>query len=85
MQMWQDPYWNKLLWHCYDNNSYKGCNLPERPEIVDGDGYEQAEYPNYEGENTVPPSDEVEWGQDSFQQEIPKPVVDEDEWSDGWK
>ncbi|KAJ6305750.1 hypothetical protein OIU78_021144 [Salix suchowensis] len=26
----QDPYWEKLLWFCADNNSYKGCPLPER-------------------------------------------------------
>ncbi|XP_019423448.1 PREDICTED: probable RNA helicase SDE3 isoform X1 [Lupinus angustifolius] len=29
--------------------------------------------------------DNVEWGQDSSQFEIPKPVTDEAEWSDGWK
>ncbi|OMO98913.1 putative RNA helicase SDE3 [Corchorus olitorius] len=26
----KDPYWEKLLWHCSENNSYQGCPLPER-------------------------------------------------------
>ncbi|KAJ4841105.1 putative RNA helicase sde3 [Turnera subulata] len=26
----KDPYWEKLLWLCVENNSYKGCPLPER-------------------------------------------------------
>ncbi|CAK7340891.1 unnamed protein product [Dovyalis caffra] len=26
----KDPYWEKLLWFCADNDSYKGCPLPER-------------------------------------------------------
>ncbi|XP_051125299.1 probable RNA helicase SDE3 [Andrographis paniculata] len=29
----KDPNWNELLWYCVDNNSYKGCFLPER-EVV---------------------------------------------------
>lgn len=31
------------------------------------------------------PSNNVEAGQDSFQSDLPKPVTDEAEWSDGWK
>lgn len=31
----KDPYWNKLLWHCVDNGSYKGCFLPEREDLLD--------------------------------------------------
>ncbi|XP_050220618.1 probable RNA helicase SDE3 [Mercurialis annua] len=26
----KDPYWEEILWYCVDNNSYKGCPLPER-------------------------------------------------------
>lgn len=33
----KDPYWNKLLWYCADNGSYKGCFLPEKLEIVQDD------------------------------------------------
>ncbi|KZV56274.1 hypothetical protein F511_00271 [Dorcoceras hygrometricum] len=29
----KDPHWNKLLWYCVDNGSYKGCFLPERMEF----------------------------------------------------
>ncbi|KAM6596111.1 hypothetical protein CsatA_006635 [Cannabis sativa] len=25
----EDPYWDMLLRHCSDNNSYQGCPLPE--------------------------------------------------------
>ncbi|XP_071725459.1 probable RNA helicase SDE3 [Rutidosis leptorrhynchoides] len=31
----KDEHWNKLLWHCVDNDSYKGCFLPEKEEIVE--------------------------------------------------
>lgn len=34
--------------------------------------------------NTLP-SNNAEAGQDSFQSDLPKPVTDEAEWSDGWK
>ncbi|CAH9136634.1 unnamed protein product [Cuscuta epithymum] len=30
----QDPYWNKLLWYCVGNDSYKGCFLPVKQESV---------------------------------------------------
>jgi hypothetical protein len=78
----QDRYWSKLLWHCVDNNSYKGCSLPDRQEFVDED-CTQGDYLNCDEENTPPPQ-EAEWGQESWQ-EYPKPVTDESEWSDGWK
>lgn len=35
--IWQDPFWNKLLWYCADNDSYKGCFLPEKLEIPQED------------------------------------------------
>ncbi|XP_062169897.1 probable RNA helicase SDE3 isoform X2 [Alnus glutinosa] len=78
----KDRYWSKLLWHCVDNNSYKGCSLPDRQEFVDED-CTQGDYLNCDEENTPPPQ-EAEWGQESWQ-EYPKPVTDESEWSDGWK
>nr|XP_043619142.1 probable RNA helicase SDE3 [Erigeron canadensis] len=31
----KDDHWNKLLWHCADNDSYKGCFLPQKEEIQD--------------------------------------------------
>ncbi|XP_015079544.1 probable RNA helicase SDE3 [Solanum pennellii] len=33
----KDPFWNKLLWYCADNDSYKGCFLPEKLEIPQED------------------------------------------------
>ncbi|KAI7729924.1 hypothetical protein M8C21_001227 [Ambrosia artemisiifolia] len=33
----KDEHWNKLLWHCADNDSYKGCFLPEKEEIVEAE------------------------------------------------
>lgn len=121
MFRWQDGYWNKLLWYCSDNNSYKGCFLPGREEVVEEQTVPRG-YVNYEGEhnfqsygdvewddniqpsgdvewaeNLQPPggmgwgddfqpSGEVGWGDNSFNtEEIPKPVTDEAEWSDGWK
>ena len=72
-----------LLWHCADNNSYQGCALPERQEFVSEEP-PQKDNMNYYEENPLP-SKEVEWGQESLQEEYPKPSKDEDEWSDGWK
>ncbi|KAI6693271.1 hypothetical protein NL676_020981 [Syzygium grande] len=48
----KDPYWNKLLWYCVDNNSYQGCALPERVEesVEDYAGYEE-EIPQQGEEN----------------------------------
>lgn len=71
----KDRYWSKLLWHCADNNSYQGCPLPDRQEFDDE---------NCNEENTPPPQ-EVEGGQEPWQEEYPQPVTDEAEWSDGWK
>ncbi|CAK7327087.1 unnamed protein product [Dovyalis caffra] len=79
----KDQYWNKLLWHCVDHDSYQGCALPERQEYVD-------DYPtyedcvNYNGEQPLP-SGEVGWCPASSQTEIQKPVTNEAEWSDGWQ
>ncbi|KAK9292346.1 hypothetical protein L1049_020312 [Liquidambar formosana] len=82
----KDPYWNKLLWYCSDNNSYQGCPLPERQDHKDilpilGKNL------NYVAEDSQASKGWV-WGQ-SFQAEetleIPRCVTDEAEWSDGWK
>ncbi|KAJ9700394.1 hypothetical protein PVL29_005951 [Vitis rotundifolia] len=79
----KDLYWNKILWHCSDNDSYQGCALPERQDFVDKEPVQFSF--NHEEENPQP-SSEVEWGQEPFQaEEILKPVKDEAEWSDGWK
>lgn len=93
----KDQYWNKLLWHCVDHDSYQGCALPEkRLECVDN-------YPTYEDRvdyDGGPVTNEADWcdgwqpsssggvGWDhpgSSQAEIPEPVTDEAEWSDGWQ
>lgn len=81
----QDEYWNKLLWHCVDHDSYQGCALPEKSlEPVDNyPAYEDRI--NYDGEQ---PSSSGEAGWDhpgSSQAEIPEPVTDEAQWSDGWR
>ncbi|KAA8548661.1 hypothetical protein F0562_000345 [Nyssa sinensis] len=79
----EDQYWNKQLWHCSDNSSYQGCPLPERQEYLENPTEES--YLGYEEENPQP-SDNLEWGEGSFQEEdMPTPVKDEAEWSDGWK
>ncbi|KAF8392378.1 hypothetical protein HHK36_022720 [Tetracentron sinense] len=79
----KDTYWEKLLWHCADNNSYQGCPLPERQEFAEKDPIQEDNL-NFD-EEYPQPSEEVEWGETVQAGEIPKPVMDEAEWSDGWK
>lgn len=78
----KDYYWNKLIWRSVDNNSYQGCDLPERNEFdVDDDNYPTEEYPVNSEENIPDSTADGEWGQDS----LANPVKNEDEWSDsGW-
>ncbi|WRX21705.1 DNA2/NAM7 helicase [Theobroma cacao] len=76
----KDPYWSRLIWRCADNNSYQGCALPERQVYVDEVSIEEDCW-NHD-ENT---HGESGWVQDTIQSEVPKPVTDEAEWSDGWK
>ncbi|PWA73276.1 RNA helicase SDE3 [Artemisia annua] len=46
----KDEHWNKLLWHCADNDSYKGCFLPDKEEIVNvGPETEQYNSSNWQG------------------------------------
>ncbi|KAB1214695.1 putative RNA helicase SDE3 [Morella rubra] len=78
----KDTFWNKLLWRCADNNSYQGCGLPDRQEFEDEDPTQDC-LNGVEG-NPLP-SQGVEWSQEPWQEEYPKPVTDEAEWSDGWK
>ncbi|KAL9161630.1 hypothetical protein ABFS82_07G034200 [Erythranthe guttata] len=55
----KDPYWNNLLWYCVDNDSYKGCFLPEREDLsVEGPPeYTEEQYPSGEVANDSQPSD----------------------------
>jgi helicase MOV-10 len=79
---WQDDHWSQMLWHCVDNSSYQGCALPERIERFNDDVGENSDF-GFNEDNTWP-SNNGEFGQDSFQSELPKPVTDEAEWGDGW-
>lgn len=90
----QDPYWDKLLTYCSDKNSYQGCPLPEKQEQVD-EKSDMTELLNSIGKSMTESlnfmetkSHEVdENARDIPKQgeDIPKPVFDEAEWSDGWK
>lgn len=117
----KDPYWNKLLWYCADNGSYKGCFLPEKLEIPQEDpgqenhcydvgaqvnnwnceGAEANDWDQDQGEEVQGEEDQYQdqdrggqannWDQDEGGQSknwnnyTPVPVMDEAEWSDGWK
>ncbi|CAJ2650912.1 hypothetical protein L195_g024316 [Trifolium pratense] len=70
-----------MLWHCVDNSSYLGCALPERIERFEEDVGENSGF-GFNEDNTWP-SNNGEFDQDSFQSELPKPVTDEAELSDG--
>ncbi|XP_065863274.1 probable RNA helicase SDE3 [Euphorbia lathyris] len=56
----KDPYWNKLLWYCVDNESYQGCDLPTRPEFdeiqeeYDNNKYGEQNHLPYYGEPNPP-------------------------------
>ncbi|XVE81647.1 hypothetical protein DITRI_Ditri15bG0082000 [Diplodiscus trichospermus] len=76
----EDPYWSQLIWRCADNNSSQGCTLPERKEYVDEALVQEDCWNDDESINV-----ESRWGEHTIQSEIPKPVTDEAEWSDGWK
>lgn len=68
-----------LLWRCIDNDSYQGCPPPERQESVD------EEYGSNDNEGNYGSLNDAGCGEESSQTELPKPVTDEAEWSDGWK
>ncbi|KAJ9557082.1 hypothetical protein OSB04_011696 [Centaurea solstitialis] len=85
----KDEHWNKLLWHCADNESYKGCFLPEKEEIVDV-GCEGEQYNNWNGgeqtsfddwranEKNNPGGDN--W--DDYPNQTPAPAAEADNWGD---
>ncbi|KAI3837635.1 hypothetical protein MKX03_029760 [Papaver bracteatum] len=74
----KDPYWDKLLRYCFDNDSYQGCDLPENQNGSEGP-YDINISP--EVDNNVNSTSE---GQQDFY--CGKPVSNESEWSDGnWK
>ncbi|XP_022719235.1 probable RNA helicase SDE3 [Durio zibethinus] len=79
----KDPYWEKLLWHCSENNSYQGCPLPERQNHDFDEPFSGTGLYNEEAED---PFSKVGAWNCSFEAEavpyIPKP--DEAEGSDGW-
>ncbi|XP_022930285.1 probable RNA helicase SDE3 isoform X1 [Cucurbita moschata] len=91
--IYQDVYWSKLLWQCVDKDSYQGCSLPERQDPTDEElpcnneegpcsGFEGAGK-NHEGQSSG--FEGADQNQDLPEMEFSRPVVNEDEWSDGWK
>lgn len=81
----QDPYWEKLLWHCSGNSSYQGCPPPEMQNHEYGESFSGTGLNNEEED----PCSKVEAWNCNFEAEavpkIPKPVTEEAEGSDGWK
>ncbi|KAE8646088.1 probable RNA helicase SDE3 [Cucumis sativus] len=81
----QDVYWNKLLWQCVDKESYQGCPLPERQDLTD----EVQQCTNQEGQSSgfeeAGQNQELQEPAVALVTEFSEPVVDEAEWSDGWK
>lgn len=81
---WQDMYWNKLLWQCVDKDSYQGCPLPERQDPTDEEqpcNNEEGQSSGFgAGQNPEQPEPAL-----APETEFSEPVVDEAEWSDGWK
>lgn len=77
----QDPYWDKLLRHCCDNNSYQGCPPPERQDLEEED-YAQLENLNLSYGIENPTCCEA-CGESFRSEEIPKCTCDEA--PDGWE
>lgn len=78
----KDPYWNKLLWHCHDNSSYRGCFLPDREELLDKNLAQVDNLDNEQeyrlqrwkdGEWGGQPSEDIAWGQPSEDVECSQP------------
>lgn len=90
---WQDVYWSKLLWQCVDKDSYQGCSLPERQDPTDEEhpcNNEEGPCSGFEGagknhEEQSSGFEGADQNQDLPEMEFSRPVVNEDEWSDGWK
>ncbi|KAL5770739.1 hypothetical protein ACOSP7_014893 [Xanthoceras sorbifolium] len=97
----QDPYWNKLLWYCFDNSSYQGCPAPERTDNRDEELNPETNLNNEfkdlccssthtRGQSSqlvedFPEQPVTEKAEWEDFPELPQPVTDEAEWSDGWK
>ncbi|KAI3958755.1 hypothetical protein MKX01_017755 [Papaver californicum] len=74
----KDPYWDKLLRYCFDNDSYQGCDLPEKQNGSEGPHDINVSPEVYNHVNST-----SEGRQDFY---CGKPVSNEAEWSDGnWK
>ncbi|ERN01585.1 probable RNA helicase SDE3 [Amborella trichopoda] len=85
----KDKHWAKLLKHCTDNNSYEGCPLPQlhEPEEYAEEDIHQETFHD-EGNPWPDTSNEQGWDNHSTfnkVEELPPPVTDEAEWSDGWR
>ncbi|KAK9086893.1 hypothetical protein Syun_029287 [Stephania yunnanensis] len=69
----KDPYWEKILWYCSENNSYQGCPLPEKHTFTDenkedpqiGNEGKQGNY-SFEGKQGDEGSFEENWGKNSL-------------------
>ena len=74
------------LWHCSDNGSYLGCLLPKREERSDEHNPPEESYVDNEKENPQP-SNKFKWADECERAEVicEPVVVDEADWSDGWK
>lgn len=91
--IYQDVYWSKLLWQCVDKDSYQGCSLPERQDPTDEEhpcNNEEGPCSEFEGagknhEGQSSGFEGADQNQDLPEMEFSRPVVNEDEWSDGWK
>lgn len=79
---WQDEHWNKLLWHCADNNSYKGCFLPEKEENVVDLGTETQQDNNtsynWDGDGDA----NFNGGDDNWGEYHPQPPAGDNNWED---
>lgn len=65
-----------MLWHCVDNSSYQGCTLPEKPEPYDEEDAGENSDLTYNQDNALP-SENVGWGQESSQFEVPDALPSE--------
>ncbi|KAG9451958.1 hypothetical protein H6P81_004862 [Aristolochia fimbriata] len=78
----KDPYWDKLLRYCSDNNSYQGCMLPppEKHKLSISHAGPASQLNAHQVTEQPPLGD---WGEDSGRFEnSPKPAVDSGEWGE---
>lgn len=77
----KDPYWDKLLRYCSDNNSYQGCPLPERKECEDED-FSQLNLNKLQPERKPEPLKDWAWSHPVQTEQFPE--IPESQWGDGW-